>query len=46
VDGSPTLGERAVNSLSDFTAEGLTQGVRHVRGKHRKIQPLVRLHGG
>jgi hypothetical protein len=46
VDGSLTKGERAVNSLSDFTAEGLTQGVRHVRGKHPEIQPLIRLHGG
>src|SRR4051812_46762725 len=45
VDGSLTKSERAVNRLSDYTAERLTQPVRDVRGEDPEIEPLVGLHG-
>ena len=36
-------GELMVNSLSDFTAEGLTAGIRNVRAEDAESQPFVRL---
>jgi hypothetical protein len=36
-------GERIVNSLSDFTAEGLTEGIRNVHAEDVESQLTVRL---